>query len=49
MAVAPIIKKIPGKPAKFEHEKDGYIDLINISKIELLDSLERENKLLNNK
>lgn len=49
MTVAPIIKKIPGKPVRFENERDGYLNLSAMSKLELLDSLEREKKLLNNK
>ncbi|XP_065212476.1 DNA-directed RNA polymerase II subunit GRINL1A-like [Planococcus citri] len=49
MTVAPVIKKIPGKPARFPNEKDGYVDLSAMSKLELVDLLERENRLLKNK
>lgn len=46
-----IIKKIPGDPVpRSKKESQGYIDnLENKQKFELLDLLERQNKLLANK
>lgn len=45
-----IIKKIPGKLLTDKTQKDGYIgDLSTMKKPQLLDLLERQNKLLANK
>ncbi len=48
MRGAPFIKKVPGNPVKFDHEKDGYVSFANLSKLELRDLLQREEKLANN-
>uniref|UniRef100_A0A1B6DJV0 DNA-directed RNA polymerase II subunit GRINL1A n=1 Tax=Clastoptera arizonana TaxID=38151 RepID=A0A1B6DJV0_9HEMI len=46
----PVIKKIPGIPCQPKSEKQGYIgDLSLKTKLELLDLLDRQEKLLNNR
>lgn len=49
MAFTPIIKKVPGNFVKFKHEKDGFVDLASKSKTELIDLINREKKLLENR
>lgn len=49
MTGTPVIKKITGSLPKFQHERDGYVCLNQLSKTELLDVLQREKKILDNK
>lgn len=45
----PVIKKVPGNLVKFDHEKDGFVDLTKLSRTELLDMKQREENLLKNR
>lgn len=44
-----IIHKVPGNPVQSKKEKQGYVNLAEKSKSDLLELIERQNKLLNNK
>ena len=51
MSYETVIKKIPGNiPALSGHEKQGYIEDLSLkTKAELLELVERQDKLLSNK